>query len=157
MRAMTDAPAAAHLQIRWSVGADDMEGALALRERVFCGEQGVPISEERDGLDDRALHLVALAPQEGVVGTLRLLRSEDVAKIGRVAVEPRWRRRGVAARMLEIALRAAAERGAAEARLAAQLDAIALYEQAGFEIVSDEFMDAGIVHVWMSKALARHG
>lgn len=146
-----DAPA---VTLRWSNGEPDMEGAFALRERVFCGEQGVSREEELDGRDAEALHLVALEPHvERVVGTLRLLFEQDVAKVGRVAVERDWRRRGIAARMLALALAEARRRGARSARLAAQTDAIELYEQAGFGVVSDEFMDAGIVHVWMARPL----
>jgi predicted GNAT family N-acyltransferase len=130
-------------------------GALALRERVFCGEQGVSREDELDGRDEEALHLVALEPpDERVIGTLRLLLDEDIAKVGRVAVERAWRRRGVAARMLALAIERASELGVREARLAAQTDAVALYRQAGFEVVSDEFVEAGIAHVWMSRPLA---
>lgn len=125
-----------------------------MRERVFCVEQGVPRSEELDGLDDSALHLVALEPDgEEVVGTLRLLLAGDRAKIGRVAVEREWRRRGVASRMLEMALARAREAGCDEARLAAQLDATALYAAAGFTVESDPFEEAGIAHVWMGLRL----
>jgi predicted GNAT family N-acyltransferase len=140
--------------IRWVAGERDMQGALDLRERVFCGEQGVAREEEIDGRDGEGRHLVALAPDgEHVIGTLRLLLDGAVAKIGRVAVDREWRRRGIAARMLALALDAASEAGAREARLAAQTDAIALYAQAGFEIVSGEFEEAGIPHVWMSRSL----
>ena len=68
--------------------AGDIRGALEVREQVFCREQGVSRAEELDGLDEDALHLVALAPgSRRVIGTLRLLVSGDAAKIGRVAVE----------------------------------------------------------------------
>jgi len=117
----------------------------------------VPLEEEIDGLDDSAEHLVALAPVEDgerVIATLRLLVNGDSAKIGRVAVQRDWRRRGIAARMLQMALLRACERGCRRARLAAQLDAVALYEHAGFAVESEEFEEAGIPHVWMGRALA---
>jgi predicted GNAT family N-acyltransferase len=142
--------------VRWSSGAADLDGALLLRELVFCEEQGVPLEEEQDGRDAEALHLVAVEQADGrVVGTLRVLLDGEVAKVGRVAVERPSRRRGIAARMLEEALRTAQSCGARTAKLAAQTDAIALYEQAGFDVVSGEFLDAGIVHVWMSQALSK--
>ena len=100
------------IPIRWAAGADDLRGALALRELVFCEEQGVPREEELDEHDEHALHLVALEESSGgVVGTLRLLTDRDGAKIGRVAVAREWRRRGVAQRMLELALDAARAQG----------------------------------------------
>jgi predicted GNAT family N-acyltransferase len=164
--------AAAPIELRWARGDEDMRGAFALRELVFCGEQGVPREEETDSRDDEALHLVALAPEDGhVVGTLRVLlerapagSSPDsgladehddapVAKIGRVAVQRDWRRRGIALRMLELALAAARERGCSRVRLAAQLEAVALYEHAGFAVESELFEEAGIQHVWMGQRL----
>lgn len=152
--------AAGEIAIRWARDEHDIQGALALRERVFCGEQGVPVAEELDGRDDEALHLVAVACDEDaapVIGTLRLLVDGARGKIGRVAVERAWRRRGVAARMLELAVARARERGCAEVRLAAQLAAIDLYAQAGFTVDSDTFEEAGIAHVWMGLTLTGTG
>ncbi len=144
----------AHPLIRWADGPADMRGAIALREEVFCREQGVPREEEIDGRDGEASHLVALHPDgERVIGTLRLLEDGEVAKIGRVAVQRSWRRHGIASRMLDLALEAARERGCREARLAAQTDAVALYERAGFTVRSGLFLDAGIPHVWMGRSL----
>jgi predicted GNAT family N-acyltransferase len=137
-------------EIRWAAGAADVRGALAVREEVFCREQGVPREEEIDGRDGEALHLVALAPGDGrVIGTLRLLIDAGTAKVGRVAVERDWRGRRVASRMLELALAAAREQGCVRARLAAQLTATGVYRRAGFEVESEPFEDAGIQHVWM--------
>jgi predicted GNAT family N-acyltransferase len=143
------------IAIRWASGPADVRGAVAVREQVFCVEQGVPRAEELDGRDEQALHLVALSAEHGpVIGTLRLLFRGEQVKVGRVAVERQWRRRGIAARMLEIALAEARARGANEARLAAQLEATALYEQAGFSVQSEPFDEAGIAHVWMGRSLA---
>jgi predicted GNAT family N-acyltransferase len=140
--------------IRWAQGPGDVEGAIAVRERVFVGEQGVPVEEELDGRDDDALHLVALDPDGGrVVGTLRLLFDGETVKVGRVAVDRDWRRQGIAARMLESALQEAGRRGARRARLASQLEVVALYEQAGFTVESGVFEEAGIPHVWMGRTL----
>jgi predicted GNAT family N-acyltransferase len=147
-------PRDAEVAIRWARGPEDARGAFALRDRVFCGEQGVPREEEIDARDEDALHLVALAPDgRHVVGTLRLLLDAQDAKVGRVAVRREWRRRGIALRMLELALAAARERGCTRVRLAAQLEAVALYEQAGFVVESETFEEAGIQHVWMGQLL----
>ncbi len=142
------------LPIRWAVGPEDVRGALALRERVFCGEQGVPREQEVDEHDEHALHLVALDGDSGrVIGTLRLLLDGEDAKVGRVAVEREWRRRGIAARMLALALDQAQARGCVRARLASQLAVVSVYEQAGFAVESDRFEEAGIQHVWMGMRL----
>jgi predicted GNAT family N-acyltransferase len=139
--------------IRWARDADDVSGAFAVREAVFYGEQNVPLQDELDELDRDAEHLVALDLDGSVIGTLRLLSFGEEAKIGRVAVAADRRRRGIASRMLAIALARAREQGFQRVRLAAQLAAVALYEQAGFAVESEPFEEAGIPHVWMGLAL----
>jgi predicted GNAT family N-acyltransferase len=151
-----DAPTAPseRVEVRWVRSREELAGAFALREAVFYGEQGVPREEEFDGLDEQALHAVALeAPAGRVIGTLRLLVGGERAKIGRVAVERGWRRRGVASRMLALAIARARARGCLEVRLAAQLQATEVYRQAGFAVESDTFEEAGIPHVWMGLRL----
>ncbi len=143
------------MPIRWTSDPDEIRGALALRRAVFVGEQGVSVEEEIDGADDAALHLVALAPDEGrVIGTLRMLSGADTAKVGRVAVAREWRRMGIALAMLELAIARARADGYRRARLAAQLDAVELYRRAGFAVESEVFQEAGIDHVWMGRTLA---
>jgi putative N-acetyltransferase (TIGR04045 family) len=144
------------IAIRWVRDPEDMRGAFAVRERVFCDEQGVPREEEIDGRDEEAQHLVALAPDgRRVIGTLRLLVDGDRAKVGRVAVEREWRSRGIAARMLALALARARERGCVRVRLAAQMAATGVYRRAGFAVESEPFEEAGIQHVWMGQQLSQ--
>jgi predicted GNAT family N-acyltransferase len=146
----------AQIEIRWARDAEDVRGAFALREAVFYGEQKVPREEDVDELDRDAQQLVALdADGGGVIGTLRLLSFGAEAKIGRVAVAAQWRRRGIASQMLEIALARAREQGFERLRLAAQVVAVTLYEQAGFAVESAPFQEAGIEHVWMGLTLSR--
>jgi len=140
--------------IDWTDEARLLDAALVLREQVFCEEQGVPRDLELDGLDDAALHLVAVDPASGeVIGTLRLLRDGEVAKVGRVAVRRDRRRRGVASQMLQHAVERAQAEGCTRARLAAQTGAIGIYEGAGFAVESGTFQEAGIEHVWMGREL----
>lgn len=144
----------AAVRLRWVSGEEGIAQALRVRFEVFCEEQGVPLSEEIDGRDGEAEHLLASEDSGRVIATLRLLADAGgTAKIGRVAVEVPWRRRGVASAMLEAAIERASASGARRARLAAQTAAVALYEAAGFAIESEEFEEAGIPHVWMGRDL----
>src|SRR5688500_5162344 len=82
----------------------EVEEALALRERVFVGEQGVTPEADRDGLDGQALQFVAV--EDGrVLGTCRVLIRDGVARLGRMAVEPDARGRGIGAQLLAVAER----------------------------------------------------
>lgn len=138
--------------IRRALDGRDRDGALGLRRRVFCEEQGVPLAEEVDGRDDEAVHLVAVRGHD-VVGTCRLLLVGRTAQFSRLAVAPEHRRAGVATALL----RAAEQEGrAASARrmiLHAQTYALALYESNGFHTRGSRFHEAGIEHVAMEKRL----
>jgi len=143
------------IAICWARGPSDVHAAFALRTAVFCGEQGVPAEMEIDEHDPDAQHLVALvAEEQRVIGTLRLLSFGVEAKIGRVAVAPEWRRRGVASRMLATALARARREGFERVRLAAQVVSVPVYEQSGFSVESEPFEEAGIQHVWMGLDLS---
>jgi predicted GNAT family N-acyltransferase len=146
---------AAEIAIHWAQSSHELRGALHVREQVFIREQGVDRAEEIDGRDQMARHVVALEPSsDRVIGTLRLLIDAHTAKVGRVAVERDWRRHGIAARMLALALHGAREQGCTHVRLAAQVAATSVYRRAGFSVESEPFQEAGIEHVWMGLELS---
>lgn len=120
----------------------------AVREAVFIREQGVPSQLEWDGLDDSALHALAEDERSQPIGTARLLEN---GHIGRMAVLASWRGRGVGTAMLERVLMAARARGVSAPRLHAQTHAVEFYRRLGFEVVSGQFLDAGIPHVTMQR------
>src|SRR5918999_4165707 len=109
-----------------------MPAALALRHEVFVIEQGVAPELERDNFDDRAIHLVALRDDE-VVGTLRIVTSERVARIGRMAVRQSARGGGVGSRLMSAAETVAAQLGVTTIVLHAQLTAEAFYRRLGYQ------------------------
>jgi predicted GNAT family N-acyltransferase len=130
----------------------ELRAALALRYEVFCTEQGVSETEEIDGRDGEALHLVAVRGGR-VIGTCRVLVEDGVGKLGRMAVERGARRGGIGGRLLEAAEAAARGAGARRVILAAQVYAESFYARHGYHAVGPHFEDAGIEHVRMEKAL----
>jgi predicted GNAT family N-acyltransferase len=120
---------------------------------VFCGEQGVSAEADRDGRDHEATHLVAL-DRGRVIGTCRLLFRGGVARLGRLAVQRDERGRGVGATILREAERVARAWGASSISLHAQTYARALYERDGYVECGAAFVEEGIEHVAMEKALA---
>ena len=141
------------MEVRLARNAAEVEQALDLRVAVFCGEQGVDVSAERDADDDHALHLVAV--EDGrVVGTCRVVMRDGVARLGRMAVERSHRGRGVGAGLLAVAERAARESGAVRVRLHAQVGARAFYARGGYEARGEPFVEEGIDHVTMERPLA---
>lgn len=126
--------------------------ALDLRERVFCGEQGVSLEADRDGRDPESVHVVAIAG-ERVVGTCRLLFQGPLARLGRLVVEPELRGRGLARAILREADRVAVDAGAGRIALHAQTYALSLYREQGYAERGARFTEEGIEHVAMEKEL----
>jgi predicted GNAT family N-acyltransferase len=123
--------------------------ASPVRFSVFVEEQGVPRESELDEHDAVSLHAVVFA-DGGAVATARLLPD---GHIGRMAVLKSWRGRGIGAAVLARLIEAARERGHREVALSAQVHAVPFYRQHGFFAVGDEYLDAGIRHQAMKRAL----
>lgn len=132
------------------------EAAMDLRRAVFVDEQRVESELEFDGLDADALHMVGLEDDE-VVGVLRMLTEGDRVRIGRMAVRRDRRRAGIGAALAAGALACARRQGASQADVHAQTRAADFYARLGFEVVGEEFEEAGIPHLEMSRVLARTG
>jgi len=121
-----------------------------VRERVFVTEQGFAAEAEFDGQDDGAWHFLALNEAGQPIGTARLL---PTGQIGRLAVLPANRRRGIGRQLLDVAVDAAAAEGFERIFLNAQLDALSLYRAAGFTPVGDQFDEEGKAHQRMERLL----
>ena len=140
-------------EVRAGDGDGELAGAFALRRRVFCDEQGVSPDADRDGLDDRAVHLVA-REGDAVLGTCRVLLDGPAARLGRLCVDRAARGRGLASGLVAEAEGVARAAGAVRMRLHAQTAALSLYERAGYAPVGAPFDEEGIEHLAMEKALA---
>src|SRR5205814_3338303 len=141
------------IQVRLAQTPDDVKAALRLRWTVFVEEQGVRPSEELDAHDHAgAVH--AVASLDGVLcGAGRFVFVEPaVAKIQRMAVIDDVRKQGVGRALLGFLEEEARRRGAKRLTLDAQVQARGFYEKAGYRPQGNEFIDAGIPHVAMTKS-----
>ena len=132
----------------------ELAAALALRLEVFCGEQGVTFDGDRDGLDDEAVHLVAIDDDGELIGTCRLLiEPGGTARFARLCVLASARGTGVGGALLEAAEREARAAGARRIGMHAQTGVLSLYRRAGFRSYGEPFDEEGIEHVGMEKDL----
>jgi predicted GNAT family N-acyltransferase len=122
----------------------------AIRETVFIREQAVPAELEWDGLDPICAHMLAWNDRDEAIGTARM-QSNGV--IGRMAVLKDRRGCGVGRALLQTLLDLAAQQGLSRVTLSAQTHALGFYERAGFHLLGEPFMDAGIPHRKMVKEL----
>jgi predicted GNAT family N-acyltransferase len=130
----------------------EIGAALQLRATVFCEEQGVPLEADRDGLDDDALHVVAIDGGE-LLGACRVVLHGTSARFGRLCVRRDARGRGLARALLDEAERQARAAGAERMTLHAQTGALGLYRRAGYEGEGEPFDEEGIEHLRMSRSL----
>lgn len=141
----------AGLRVRLADWEADEAGLRTVRTRVFVEEQAVSEAEEWDGLDPECLHAVAETDADGIVATGRLHPS---GKIGRMAVLPAWRGRGVGGMILQSLLAAARSQGLESVYLHGQVPVLGFYGRFGFVAEGDEFDEAGIPHRLMRLSLA---
>lgn len=138
--------------------ADDpaFEAALALRERVFVDEQGVPYDREVDGKDPEATHFL-VRDGDDPVATARVRTPDGEAgtlKVERVAVARDRRGEGFGDAVMDAVESYAAAEGYDRLVLAAQVPVVAFYERRGYALQDDApFDDAGIPHRRMAKSL----
>ena len=123
----------------------------AIRNKVFVEEQGVPPELEWDGLDEHSYHVLACSPEGAPIGTGRLLQD---GRIGRLAVLPEWRGKGVGRALLELLLVIANKMGNEVVELHAQTQVVGFYRKRGFTRHGKEFIEAGIPHVAMKRKTA---
>jgi len=128
--------------------------ALAIRREVFCVEQGVSEAEEMDGRDGECRHYIVR--RRGIaIATARVMPGRaGVAKIQRVAVKARHRRRGIGNRLMQRIIDDAGKRGIRRLELDAQCYVEAFYRALGFAAESEVFIEAGIPHVRMARTLS---
>lgn len=116
-----------------------------IRQRVFIDEQQVPVALEWDDQDATAIHLLA-SVDEQPVACARVLPD---GHIGRMAVLPEWRGQSIGMDLLQYAVQICRTCHVPQAKLSAQIHAIDFYARAGFVVVSEPYLDAGILHVDM--------
>ncbi|MEV5319741.1 GNAT family N-acetyltransferase [Streptomyces sp. NPDC052687] len=141
----------------------DREACFAVRKQVFVAEQGVPEDIEYDAYDAVALHVLAVREDGAPLGTGRLLYGESAAErtggdpsvgaLGRLAVLPDARGLGIGVALVRAIEDAARARGLTAVDLHAQTHALGFYERLGYEAYGPEYLEAGIPHRAMRRAL----
>lgn len=136
--------------VRLTTWNADAARLAAVRRAVFVEEQRVPESLEWDGRDEACVHAIAEDSRGHAIGTARLLPE---GSIGRMAVLPAWRGKGVGGALLAAMLAAARARGDRKVTLHAQTHACRFYAAHGFAREGAEFLEAGIPHVAMGREI----
>ena len=117
---------------------------------VFCGEQSVPYTVERDEFEDSAVHV--LGEHEGEpIAAGRVRYFAEYAKLERIAVLRAYRGRGIGSQLTRFLVSIAQERGYSSYHMNAQVRHEPFYAILGFHAVGAHFMEADIEHVLMVR------
>ncbi|MGH2366574.1 MAG: GNAT family N-acetyltransferase [Chloroflexota bacterium] len=149
--AVLGAPADPERQDEYERLLSPARSGTALRAAAQAGKY-LPLS--LSGARTSTSGAVVLAP---VVATGRLLRAAGgVARIGRLAVLPEWRRHGLGSRVLRLLEEAALARGARRVTLHAQVHALPFYLRYGYAVDEPNrvFLEDNIPHVLLAKPLS---
>lgn len=153
--------AACHFRLKYATERWEKDGACELRRSVFCDEQKIFEHNDRDEIDAKAIHLVALSTMavlaDEVVGTVRIHEAEPGIWYGsRLAVDQRYRRVGaLGAALIRLAVSSANSLGCVRFYGNIQAQNELMFRRLAWTRVSA--MDLhGVPHVLMQADLAAY-
>jgi predicted GNAT family N-acyltransferase len=130
----------------------ELEDAYSVRKTVFVEEQAVPLEEEIDAYEEEAKHFIMY--QDGSpVGAGRFRLVDGFGKVERICVMKEARKTGAGKAIMNAIENFAFKNDIHKLKLNAQTQAIPFYAGLGYEVISEEFMDAGIPHKTMVKKI----
>ena len=153
--------AACHFRLKYATERWEQEGACALRRAVFCDEQGLFESTDRDPIDKTAIHLVALSTwavmTDEVVGTVRIHQPEPGIWHGsRLAVDRRYRRVGaLGAALIKLAVSSANSLGCVRFHAHVQQQNELMFRRLDWKRLSETELH-GRPHVFMQADLSAY-
>lgn len=128
------------------LSASEIYEILKARMEVFLLEQNI-VCLDIDGVDYDSLH-VFYEENGRVEAYLRAFRVDDAVKVGRVLT--RQHGKGLGRKLMENAIPEMEKHfGCGKIILHSQKHAEGFYKKLGFETVSDEYLEEGVVHVTM--------
>ncbi len=148
-------------QVKFATEAWERRGAAALRRDVFCKEQEIFETDDRDAVDETATPIVAVsllgfAPGE-VAGTVRIHQASSGIWWGsRLAVAMPYRRAGaLGASLIRLAVGSAHARGAVEFYAHVQARNVPLFRRLQWDKLEDIELH-GHPHALMQADLAAY-
>jgi predicted GNAT family N-acyltransferase len=129
---------------------DDKKNLSSIRRSVFIEEQKVPESLEWDEDDNSAKHYLVFYKDKAIA----VARLKPDGQIGRMAVLPDYRNKGIGSALLQFILKNIETTSLNQVFLHAQTTAIKFYERQGFISHGEIFYEANIPHRKMLKKLS---
>jgi predicted GNAT family N-acyltransferase len=131
----------------------ELKDAFYVRQTVFVQEQKVPMEEEIDAYEEDSVHFVLYDDDNKPIGAGRYRTFDEYGKVERICILSTNRKGGAGKAVMNKIEEYASNNGAPALKLNAQTQAIPFYSKLGYEVISEEFLDAGIPHKTMIKHL----
>jgi predicted GNAT family N-acyltransferase len=129
----------------------ELQEAFEVRRQVFVREQGISEDLVFDEHDRETLHMM-VKDGERVIGSARVqFLAGNQAKLERMAVLKRYRRKGIGREMLLFLDSVWKDKQVQQVIIHAQLEVAPFYKSCGFDGVGLSFWEAGIKHIKMRK------
>lgn len=133
---------------------EELYQIMVLRQVVFVVEQNCPYVDA-DGKDQESFHLLAYDEDEELVAYARLLPKgvsyKDAVSIGRVVNSSKVRGKGVGKQLMEVAIQETKRLfGNEKLTISGQCYLQRFYEDLGFEIVGESYLEDDIPHFKMN-------
>jgi len=135
-------------------GTAKYKKAVAVRIDAFFNEMDNAISLIKDGLEEESIHLVCVEKDE-VIGTGRLTINENKAIISQMAIEEKYKRKGIGKKIITLFIEKSSALKLQCIELSARETAIPFYEKQGFTAINKKYpsVKTGIIHQKMIKNL----
>ena len=129
---------------------EEVSKVFVVRGIVFCGEQQLPYSVDRDEHDFSAVHVLGQVGDEPVAaGRIRFV--DGCAKLERLAVRKEYRGRGFGHLLAEFMIKTAEDKGFPTCKVHARVYFKDFYAKHGFQAEGEVFQEIGIDHLLMVR------
>lgn len=131
------------------LSVDELYEILKSREEIFLIEQHI-VCQDLDDIDRKSIHCFFI-DNNRVIAYLRAFESgEDSVTVGRVLTLEH--RKGLGSKLMEKSIEEIKKRFKNKRICVhAQKQAVTFYEKMGFLVVSDEYLEEGVIHLTMEK------
>ena len=133
---------------------EEWESYLLFRWEVLRKPLGMTKESLSDSIEDKSFHLMGIDAEKNVIASGRVhFNSENEAQIRYMAVDDRFKRRGIGSEIVDKLERYATSKGAEIMVLNAREEAISFYTSLGYEELCPYHSDTGIPHKTMKKSV----
>ena len=139
------------LSIREPEIAVERDAMFDLRWKVLRKQWNQPKGSEKDDLEDKTIHMIAITGKK-VVGTARLQRNSlEVGQIRYMAVDPEYQRTGIGRQIILILHQRAKQLQLRKIVLDAREPSVEFYNKLGYKITQKSYLLFGEIQHWQME------